>query len=119
MDETQQRKLLSVAETLLSREKRVDDRKPCQIPIYFATEDQVFTGLIKNISRNGLFIETQKNLPIGDEILMTFRMQGIKKPIKIKGEIAHTTGTGVGAKFNNSNANMMKIIRILVDRMTA
>lgn len=117
LDEKRQRKLLSIAKTLFLREKRRDDRKTCQIPVYYATEDQVYTGYIKNISRTGLFIETKKNLPIGDEILMTFRLQGLNKPIKIKGQIAHTNKSGVGIKFKNTNSKLMKAIGILVDRM--
>lgn len=117
LDEKQQRKLLSIAKTLFLREKRRDDRKSCQIPVYYATEDRVYTGYIKNISRSGLLIETKRNLPVGDEILMTFRLQGLKKPIKIKGEIAHTSNSGAGIKFKNTNSKLMNAIGLLVDRM--
>ena len=117
LDEKKQRKLLSIAKALFLSEKRRDDRKSCQIPVYYATEERVYTGYIKNISRTGLFIETKKKLPVGEEILMTFRLQGLKKPVKIKGEIAHASKFGAGIKFNNTNSKLIKEIGILVDRM--
>lgn len=117
LDEKQQNKLLTIAKTVFLIEKRNADRKPCQIPIYYATEDKVYTGYIINISRSGLFIETKKNLPIGDEILMTFRLRGLKKPIKVNGKIVHTNRSGVGIKFKNNCSKLMKVIGILVDQM--
>lgn len=119
LDETQQHTLLKYAKNLFLSEKRVGDRKSCQIPIYYATEDHAYTGYIDNISPSGLFIKTRKSLPVGNEILMTFRMRGLKKPIKINGEIAHSSPAGLGVKFRKTSPNLIKVIKILVDRMDA
>ena len=117
LDENQQRKLLQTAKSLFLREKRDKNRKSCRIPIYYATEEKVYTGYIRNISQTGLFIDTKRKLPVGDEILMTFRLHGLVKPIKIKGEIAHSKRSGVGIKFIDTNSKVMKVIRILVAKM--
>ena len=117
LDDKQQRRLLRIAKSLFLSEKRGGDRKSCRIPIYYATDEKVYTGHINNISRTGLFIETRRKLPVGDKILMTFRLQGLRKPIKIKGEIAHTNRSGVGTKFIHTNPKAIKVIGILVDKM--
>lgn len=117
LDEYQQNKLLGCAENLFLKEKRIHHRKPCQIPIYYATENRVFSSYIKNISQSGLLIETRKSLPPGEEILMTFRLEGLNKPIKIRGHIAHSGPSGIGVKFIEISRKMEKAIGILVDQM--
>ena len=119
LDNKQQGKLLRIAKSLFLNEKRGGNRKSCQIPIYYATEEKVYTGFIENISPTGLFIKTRRRLPIGDEILMTFRLQGLAKPIKIKGEIAHTNRSGVGIKFIHTNPKVTQVLGILVAKMKA
>jgi Tfp pilus assembly protein PilZ len=117
LDENQQKKLIECAETLFLKEKRTHSRKPCQIPIYYATENQVFSSYIKNISQSGLLIEARKSLPPGDEILMTFRLNGLAKPMKIRGQIAHSGTSGIGVKFIGISRKMEKAIGVLVDQM--
>lgn len=117
LNEKQQLLLLKHAKELFVDEKRSQIRKSCHIPIYYATYDRVYSNYIKNISRNGLFIETQKPLFVGEEILMTFRLKGFDKPIKIKGEIAHATRAGIGVEFKDNVPFSAEIIALLVDRM--
>ena len=112
LDENQQKKLIGCAESLFLKEKRIHNRKLCQIPIYYATENQVFSSYIKNISQSGLLIETRKSLPFGEEILMTFRLEGLNKPIKIRGQIAHSgtsgeagRGLGLGRRADHTSRN--------------
>ncbi|UCD80779.1 MAG: PilZ domain-containing protein [Desulfobacterales bacterium] len=106
LNENQQRVLLDCAEKLFLKEKRTNPRKPCEIPIYYATDDQVYSSHVKNISRSGLFIETQNKLPVGNIILMTFRLEGLDKPIKIRGEVAHTGPAGIGVRFIEPNSSL-------------
>jgi len=117
LSEKQQHVLLKFTEDLFLKEKRTNDRKSCHIPIYYATSDRVYSSHIKNLSNSGLFIETKKMLPVGDVILMTFRMEGLNRPIKIKGEIAHTSRLGLGIKFKAINSQIAKKLQILVNQM--
>lgn len=117
LDENQQNKLIGCAESLFLKEKRNHNRKSCQIPIYYATENRVFSSYIKNISQSGLLIETRKSLPPGEEILMTFRLEGLRKPIKIRGQIAHSGSSGIGVKFIGINRKTEKVIGVLIDKI--
>ena len=117
LSEEQQIELLKQAEELFLKEKRSVDRKDCKIPVYYATYDRVYSNYIKNISRNGLFIKTQRPLFVGEEILMTFRLKGFDKPIKIKGEVAHATRAGIGVEFKNASPFLMEVIGILIDQV--
>jgi Tfp pilus assembly protein PilZ len=117
LKESQQRELLKIAENLFVKEKRANIRKSCDIPIYYATSDQVYSSNIKNISASGLFIVSEKMLPVGDELLMTFKMEGLNKPIKLKGEIAHTNSMGMGVKFMDIKPEISRKLKILVEQM--
>jgi Tfp pilus assembly protein PilZ len=117
LGEEQQEALLRHAEELLVNEKRSGIRKPCRIPINFAAYDRVYSNHIKNISSSGLFIETQRPLLVGDEILMTFRMEGIDKPIKVRGEITHATRSGVGVEFKEISPYIEGMLRNVIKRM--
>ena len=117
LTEDQQQALLKYAEEMFLEEKRVDPRKLCKIPIYYATYDRVYSNYIRNISRNGLFIETQRPLFVGEEVLMTFRMKGFDKPVKIKGEVAHATRSGIGVEFKKTSPFLIQVLGMLVDQM--
>jgi Tfp pilus assembly protein PilZ len=117
LGEEQQLALLRHAEELLVKEKRVNARKPCNIPLSYAAYDRVYSAEIKNISPNGLFIETRKPLMVGDEIIMTFSLEGFDKPLKIKGEIAHATRTGVGVEFKDISPYIEEMLCLVIKKM--
>jgi Tfp pilus assembly protein PilZ len=117
LGEEQQEALLHHAEELLVKEKRSGKRKPCSIPINFAAYDRVYSNHIKNISSQGLFIDTQRPLLVGDEIVMTFRLDGFDKPLKVRGEIAHATRDGVGVEFKDISPYMEEMLRTVIKRM--
>ena len=117
LTEEQQLALLRHAEDLFAKEKRISIRKSCDIPVNYATDYRVYSNNIKNISQNGLFIDSQRPLIVGDEIIMNFRLDGFNKPLKIKGEIAHTTRQGVGVEFKDISPYIREMIGILLRRI--
>ena len=117
LDEELQKEILHHAETLLVKEKREEIRKSCDIPINYAARDRVYADQIKNISANGLFIETGKPFMEGDEVIMTFRLDGFDKSLKLRGEIARKAKMGVGVEFKNISPHVEDMIRFIVKRM--
>ena len=57
------------------------------------------THYIKNISRCGMFIETERSFTVGEKILLTFQMPTSRKLFKIIGEIVRYQENGIGIKF--------------------
>ena len=55
--------------------------------------------LIKDISRCGMFIETNQAFLVGEKIIMNFQMPASQKLYKIMGEIVRFQKTGIGIKF--------------------
>ena len=117
LNEEQQKELLDHAEQLLVKEKRESIRKSCNIPINYAANDHVYANQIKNISANGLFIETRRPLIRGDEVIMAFKVEGFDKSLKLRGEIARANQIGFGVAFKDVSPHIEEMIRIIVDRM--
>jgi hypothetical protein len=48
---------------------------------------------------------------------MTFRLDGFDKPIKVRGEIAHATRSGVGVEFKDISPYLEEMLRTVIKRM--
>ena len=117
LPEEKQLALLQHAEELLVKERRAFIRKKCSIPVSYATYDRVYTNTIKNISQRGVFIETQRPLFVGEELIMSFSMKGFGKPLKVKGEIVQVSRSGIGVEFKNISPYVEEMIAKLIKRM--
>ena len=117
LPEDKQVALLQHAEELLVKERRAFVRKSCSIPVSYATYDRVYSNIIKNISQKGVFIETQRPLFVGEELVMSFSMKGFGKPLKVKGEIVQVSRSGIGVEFKNMSPYVEEMIARLIHRM--
>ncbi len=117
LPEEKQVALLQHAEELLVKERRAFVRKSCSIPVSYATYDRVYSNTIKNISQKGVFIETQRPLFVGEELVMSFSMKGFGKPLKVKGEIVQVSRSGIGVEFKRMSPYVEEMIAKLISRM--
>ena len=56
-------------------------------------------GIIKNLSPEGLLISTKDNIPIGEEILLTFRLPNSNDLIQINAIVVRSFSGGIGIQF--------------------
>ena len=117
LPEDKQSVLLKYAEDLLTKERRAFIRKSCSIPVTYSTYDRVYTNTIKNISQKGVFIETQRPLFVGEELILSFSIDGFDKPLKINGEIVQVNRSGIGVEFKNMSPYVVEMLATLIDRM--
>ena len=117
LPEEKQLALLQHAEELLVKERRAFVRKSCSIPVSYATYDRVYSNIIKNISQKGVFIETQRPLFVGEELILSFSMPGFGKPLKVKGEIVQVSRSGIGVEFKNMSPYVEEMVATLINRM--
>lgn len=54
---------------------------------------------IRDISRCGMFIETEDRFCVGEKIFMTFQMPASKSLFKLVGEVVRFQKNGIGVKF--------------------
>ena len=116
LNEAHQEALLKKGQALLSKEKRAP-RKTCRIPVRYSTFDRMYSDPIKNISQSGVFIETQRPLFVGEEILIELKIQGLNEPFKIEGNVVYASQSGVGIRFKNLNSNLFKFMTAIPAQM--
>ena len=63
------------------------------------TANTSFSEYIQDLSSGGAFIQTDKNLKIGEEIAMTISLPNSRKTLKATGEIVRISPKGVGVEF--------------------
>jgi type IV pilus assembly protein PilZ len=117
MNHAQQVRLFEKAEELFSKERRVYQRKSCRIPVRYATYDRIFSNYITNMSQNGIFIETQKPLFVGEEVILDFKLEGFNEPLKITGKVAHATRSGIGVEFKDVDPKLAEWMGLIIDQM--
>ena len=81
-------------------------RKNCSETTFFATRTMVFEGLIKNISQEGVYIESLLALPVGQIITVAMpSSRNKKRKIKIEGRVVWINEDGFGVQFREQMPN--------------
>lgn len=89
-------------------EHRKAPRVEYEVEVDVASEDNFFTGFIRNISSGGLFIHTHDPLPIGRELNVRFTVPTMPTPIRARavvrwvrpyGSHAPDSVPGMGVQF--------------------
>jgi len=80
-------------------EKRTYVRKPFFMSVDYSTQDRVYRDFIKDISTGGVFIETLRPLPVGQEISMAFSFPNLRQNFKINGDVVRMGSKGIGVAF--------------------
>ena len=117
LDRKQQMQVLSYVEDLIIENKREYARKQCDIPVTYATLNRIYSDNITNISKNGIFIETNSSLKIGETIPLSFSMQGYDRPFKIRGIVVRSNLSGVGVEFKEIRPYIAQMLGSLVERI--
>lgn len=117
LNEQQQSELLRLAHNMAYGESRKANRKNCTVPINYLVNDYLYTDLIKNISRTGVYVETGKTQPVGAKIITSFSLQDAKKPLKIEGKIIWVDVSGFGAVFTSLTSYQEEMLGLIIERM--
>jgi len=86
-------------ETKISEDLRKYPRKHFSNSVFFTSQNGYFEGLINNISKNGIFIETRDNFAVGQTVRLVIPGTKIDNGTMLKGEIRHRNNKGIGIQF--------------------
>ena len=95
----QKQELLSLLEDWQHGHQRGNARKPCSLDVDYATDDRAFRGSIKNVSVQGLFIETKEQLSPGQTITLSFSLPNHYKSFKAAAKVVWNCENGIGVQF--------------------
>jgi len=82
-------------------ELREHPRKPYSKVALFTAGKQFYKGLIKNISRRGVFVETKGAFNVGQIIKLVIPGTSIDNGVMLKGEVVRCDQTGIGVEFKS------------------
>jgi len=83
-------------------EMREHSRRPSFIPVECSSHEVCFTDFIQDISRGGVYIQTDGNFYVGQSITLTFSLHKNEDVISVKGKIARIDPKGVGVNFEEA-----------------
>ncbi|MCF8070481.1 MAG: PilZ domain-containing protein [Desulfobacterales bacterium] len=105
MKKCERAELVKMLEDKKNGEYRNHYRNLCFMPVDYSVNGHVYRDFIQNISDSGLFIETQRRLCVGDDIMVSFAHPAFEFPIKVGGIIARSSNDGYGIRFKPKNGN--------------
>ncbi|MFY9941340.1 MAG: PilZ domain-containing protein [Desulfobacterales bacterium] len=107
MTDEQCRDLLKLLEWQ-QRDQRRFPRQKSTNPSRFFVQDQEYQGVIKNVSADGMFIESPQNVAPGEKVTIVFSLFSFEDPIRITGQIAWRDRDGFGVKLDMNLRELIK-----------
>ena len=92
--------MIKKSEQTESKDRRRHARQACSLKVGYATMDLSFIDFITDINCWGVFIQSDKKVPVGESVSMTIPLHGDEQSIKIIGEVMWSSPQGMGIKFN-------------------
>jgi Tfp pilus assembly protein PilZ len=130
MSEKQQLIMLRLAEELLYRHKKPSldrdapsrmtrhrpqhPRKPSSIIVNYAIGNRFYTDYIEDIHADGVFIATDEDFTVGEEMALAFSHPKFPDIFRVYGDIMYTTKDGIGVQFKNLSHPQQDRIKALV-----
>jgi Tfp pilus assembly protein PilZ len=130
MSEKQQLIMLRLAEELLYRQKKpvlapdsqsamtrsrpAHPRKPSSIIVNYAIGNRFYTDYIEDIHSDGVFITTDEDFTVGEELALAFSHPKFPDIFRVYGDIIYTTNDGIGVQFKNLSNPQRDRIKALV-----
>lgn len=108
MPYAERQELLDELEEGISKGKRGNTREAYFTDVVFVANGKAFKGFIKNISADGVFVETSQKFSAGQQITLAFALPNSEDHIKITGRIARTLPWGFGVQFNEAIRDFLR-----------
>ena len=95
-----QRVLSRLLNSWEKRDQRRQPRMPCRIITEYSVNDLDYKGVMRNISLDGAFIESQHELAVNQRIAQSFFFPNFEIPIRSNSKIVWVATKGFGVRFN-------------------
>ena len=93
-------------------------RLSCYLTVDFATGGRAYRSCIRDISANGVFIETGDQFETGQDIALCFTLTESDEslPFKVKGKVTRLYPDGIGVRYVNMTAYQRDILNALLEK---
>lgn len=108
-------------------DRRKDPRFDVNIKVDYSTKGMFVSNYVTNLSKGGVFIQTEDPLPIQSQINLTFTLPEVNIKIEAKGKVTWTydikrgTSTvisGMGIKFTDLTAKHKALIEDYISKLS-
>jgi hypothetical protein len=89
------------------------NRKSCLMDVDYSVSDIPFRGLLKNVSPNGVYIETHGTFPPGRSITISFSSPTSDEPVKASGRIVRSVQRGIGVALDKEHKGLQLLLESL------
>jgi len=81
------------------KDARLIFSKNQKIAVRCLTDTCNFAARIQNVSSSGIFIQTNQDLPVGEEIAVSFTFPDSGNQVRATGKVVRTTYNGMGVEI--------------------
>jgi uncharacterized protein (TIGR02266 family) len=113
-------------------EKRKNPRIMVRVLVDFESDNTYFYDYSNNLSEGGIFVETDKLLPVGTSLTLRFTLPSVDRVFQAIGRVAwlydpkagdegpprQVLGRGMGVEFKNLDATDLELIQRYVSSQT-
>lgn len=81
------------------KDARLIFNKNQKVAVQCLTDTCNFEARIQNVSSSGIFIQTEQDLPIGEEIAVSFTFPDSGNQVRATGKVVRITNSGMGVEI--------------------
>ena len=82
------------------KDARLIFNKNQKVAVRCLTDACRFEASVQNVSSSGIFIQTQQDLPVGEEIAISFTFPDSGNQVRATGKVVRTTYSGMGIEIH-------------------
>jgi Tfp pilus assembly protein PilZ len=93
-------------------------RLSCYLMVDFAAGGKAYRSCIRDISANGVFIETGDSFEAGQNIALCFTLTESEEslPFKVQGKVTRIYPDGIGVRYENMTTYQREILNTLLEK---
>lgn len=110
LPENLQNELLNTIRAWQYGKNREFQRRNVNLEIDVLIDSHVIQTNMKDISANGVLLQTREHIELDKTVRMVFSIPGTEKPFKLEGRVVRSTESGIAVKFNEVSPYFTSIL---------
>ena len=90
-------------------------RKACRLHAVCVLDASTFDGTVTDISTVGMFIRTERSVPVGKAIRVSCRLPGLERPLILNAETLRSDFSGIGVRLKDLRPEHDRAIRAFIN----
>jgi len=106
-------------------ERRGEIRQPVTLVVEYAGRDDLVSDFTENLSMGGTFVQTERELPVGEDVRLLLSCPGLIEPISLDGTVrwgrkrSSAFEPGAGIQFTGYDEKTRRRLREVIDAIAA